>query len=48
MFMLDNLVIDVDNSGELEFKEFLEVFRRVATERRGQRECKRLVVDSTF
>lgn len=48
MFMLDNLVMDVDNSGELEFKEFLEVFRRVATERRGQRECKRLVVDSTF
>ena len=32
MYSWDHSVIDFDGSGELEFKEFLEVFRRVQSE----------------
>ena len=41
MYSWDHSVIDFDGSGELEFKEFLEVFRRVHSEAREAKMCQR-------
>lgn len=40
--------MDIDGSGQLEFKQFLDVFRKVTTERRQSKVCKNSVSTKTI